>query len=204
MQDQIPWSSPRWRRPSGHRCTAMAKEPHVYSFFQQRGWRCGGVSSSLWREVNVQKRRPEVCMRCKCARCSSESGKNTGSYVHMPLLHPTSPPFKVRGVLRFLYLHFPTSQLESSVIISRNWIFEIENNSDPHLPTLNKMNPISLSCFTSRKTKYYPKLWAQRCWHSQLLKTQVPKPSALCWVGNSFAIPSSTPNPLSPSLNFKI
>lgn len=71
------------------------------------------------------------------------------------------------------------------------------------MPTLNKMNPISLSCFTSRKIKYYPKLWAQGCWHSQLLKTQVPKPSALCWVGNSSAIPSSTPNPLSPSLNFK-
>ena len=66
------------------------------------------------------------------------------------------------------------------------------------------MNPISLSCFTSRKTKYHPKLWAQGCWHSQLLKTQVRKPSALCWVGNSSAILSSTPNPLSPSLNFKI
>ena len=66
------------------------------------------------------------------------------------------------------------------------------------------MNPISLSCFTSRKTKYHPKLWALGCWHSQLLKTQVPKPSALYWVGNSSAIPSSNPNPLSPSLNFKI
>lgn len=119
-------------------------------------------------------------------------------------LHPTSPPFKDRGVLRFLSLHFPTSQLDSPALTSRNWIFEIENNSDPHFPTLNKMNPISFSCFTSRKTKYHPKLWAPGCWHSQLLKTQVPKPSALYWVGNSSAIPSSTPNSLSPSLNFKI
>ena len=174
----------------------MAKEPHVYSFFQQRAWRCGGVSSSLWKEVNVQKRRPEVCTECKCTRCGSGSGKNTGASVHMPPLHPTSPPFKDRGVLRFLSLHFPTSQLDGPVLTSRNWIFGIENNSDPHFPTL-KWTPFHFSVSLQGRQNTTPGSGHRgagtgSCWKPK-------SPNLLPSAGWGTALPSPPPPPI-PSL----
>ena len=72
-------------------------------------------------------------------------------------------------------------------------MFGYHNQNEPHFTLL----------FYFKEDNILPQA-ASGHGHNRLWKTQVPQTPALFWVGSSFAIPSSTSNALSPSLNFKI